>query len=164
MLPFRFRHRNAFVAWISGLGYTQSATLVFNAYTYQQHRPDLPARKFGTFVAWDYLKRFHGRLDRIALGRDWYKKPSSERVQSFTQVENIKNNLHLHMLWRSPHFEGKLVQALPFIWNKIMPSGNVVNRPIQPDDHVYWYNTKQLADDSFRLSSEFHSFTTTPTI
>jgi hypothetical protein len=68
------------------------------------------------------------------------------------------------MLWRSPHLEEKLVQALPFIWNKMVPSGNVVNRSIQPDDHVYWYNTKQLADDSFKFASEFHSFTTTPTI
>ena len=160
----RYRLRGEWVKWISGRGYTQTATLVFNHYTYQNDQPDLPARKFETHAAWDYLKRLHAKLDRIALGADWFKKPSSERVQSFTQAENIKSNLHLHMLWRSPHFEEKLVQALPFIWNKMMPSGNVVNRPIQPDDHVYWYNTKQLADDSFKFASEFHSFTTTPTI
>ncbi len=164
MEPFRFRHRNEFVAWIGTFGYTQSATLVFNAYTYQQHRPDLPARKFGTYAAWDYLKRFHGRLDRIALGTDWYKKPSSERVQSVTLVQNIKSNLHLHMLWRSPHFEQKLVEALPGIWEKLVHSGDAENRAIQPDDHIYWYDTIQLADDSFKFASEFHPFTTTPTV
>jgi len=66
------------------------------------------------------------------------------------------------MLWRAPRFEEKLVEALPGIWKKLVPSGNVKNKAIEPDDHVFWYNTKQLADDSYIFSPELNSFTTTP--
>ena len=152
MEPFRFRHRNEFVAWIGTFGYTQSATLVFNDYDITR------------FDARCSLKDLHARLDRLALGKLWQKKPMDERLDSISFIENPATNLHYHMLWRAPRLEEELVEALPGIWEKLVHSGDAKNRAIQPDDHIYWYDTIQLADDSFKFASEFHPFTTTSTV
>ncbi len=146
----RYRLRGAWVDWISSHGYTQTATLVFNDYDITR------------LDAWHSLQELHARWDRLALGINWWKKPVDERLDSISFIENPASNLHYHMLWRAPRLEEKLVEALPGIWKELAPSGNAKNRPIQPDDHVYWYNTKQLADDGFIFSSDFHSFTQTP--
>ena len=136
--------------WITERGYTQNAILVFNDYD------------ITTFGARRSLKALHGRLDRLALGKLWWKKPLSEKVDSVSFIENPNTNFHYHMLWRAPRFEDKLIEALPGIWEKLVPSGNVKNMAIEPDDRIYWYNTKQLADDSYIFSPELNSFTTTP--
>ena len=146
----RYRLRGAWVDWISSHGYTQTATLVFNDYDITR------------FDARCSLQELHARLDRLALGKLWQKKPVDERLDSISFVENPATNLHYHMLWRAPRLEEELVEALPGIWRKLVPSGNAKNRAIVPDDHIFWYDTKQLADDSFIFSSDFHSFTQTP--
>ena len=146
----RYRLRGAWVDWISSRGYTQTATLVFNDYDITRYG----ARRS--------LKALHARMDRLALGLLWQQKPVDERLDSISFNENPASNLHYHMLWRAPRLEGKLIEALPGIWKKLAPSGNVKNRAIEPDDHIFWYNTKQLADDCFIFSSDFHSFTQTP--
>jgi len=146
----RYRLRGAWVDWISSHGYTQTATLVFNDYDIT--RVD----------AWRSLTDLHARMDRLALGKLWWRKPITERLDSLSFIENPVSNLHYHMLWRAPHLEEKLVEALPGIWKNLVPSGNAKNRAIVPDDHIFWYDTKQLADGSFIFSSDFHSFTQTP--
>ncbi len=146
----RYRIRRELVRWISKRGYTQSATLAFNDY----HITQFGARRS--------LKALHARLDRLAFGKLWQKKPREERLDSISFIENPATNFHYHMLWRAPRLEEKLIEALPGIWEKLVPSGNVRYRVINPVDIIFRYDTKQLADDSFILSSEFHSFTTTP--
>ena len=146
----RYRLRGAWVDWISSRGYTQTATLVFNDYDITRYG----ARRS--------LKALHARMDRLALGLLWQQKPVDERLDSISFIENPATNFHYHMLWRAPRLEEKLIEALPGIWEKLVPSGNVRYRVINPVDIIVRYDTKQLADDSFILSSEFHSFTTTP--
>ena len=146
----RYRLRGAWVDWISSHGYTQTATLVFNDYEITRYG----ARRS--------LKALHSRLDRLALGKLWQKKSREERLDSISFIENPATNLHYHMLWRAPRLEEELVEALSGIWKKLVPSGNAKNRAIEPDDHIFWYDTKQLADDCFIFSSDFHSFTQTP--
>ena len=146
----RYRIRRELVRWISKRGYTQSATLAFNDY----HITQFGARRS--------LKALHARLDRLAFGKLWQKKPREERLDSISFVENPATNLHYHMLWRAPRLEEELVESLPGIWKKLVPSGNAKNRAIEPDDHIFWYDTKQLADDCFIFSSDLHSFTQTP--
>ena len=146
----RYRLRGAWVDWISSHGYTQTATLVFNDYDITK------------FDARRSLQALHARLDRLALGKLWWRKPITERLDSISFIENPVSNLHYHMLWRAPRLEEELVEALPGIWRKLVPSGNAKNRAIVPDDHIFWYDTKQLADDCFIFSSDLHSFTQTP--
>jgi hypothetical protein len=146
----RTRLRAELVKWIGERGYTQSATLVFNDYYITR------------FGAQRSLKALHAWLDRLALGRNWQKKPVDERLDSISFIENPTTNFHYHMLWRAPRLEEKLIEALPGIWETLVPSGNVKYRAIDPVDDIFRYDTKQLADDSFILSSEFHSFTQTP--
>ena len=142
----RYRLRGTTTCWIEELGFTQSAMLAFN-------------RDVTAHGARRYLKHFHARLDDLSLGNGWAERdPITERMFSISYIEHPTTNLHLHMLWRSQkRHEAMLIEAMPAIWKEVVPSGKAKNRAIEPDDHVYWYDTKELTDDSYILSTEFSS-------
>ena len=138
-------YRNGIIELIELLGFRYFTTLVFN-------------RDITEHGARHYLRQLHARLDRMALKTDWAKKDLiTERLLSISFIENPKTNLHFHMLWRSPQHEAKLVEAMPGIWEKLVPSGNVDTKPITYLGNLNKYVTKQLTPDSYILSTEFSS-------
>ena len=147
----RYRLRGTTTGWIEELGFTQSAMLAFNC-------------GITPHGARRYLKHFHALMDDLILGNGWAKRdPITERMFSISFIEHPTTNLHLHMLWRSQQrHEAMLIEAMPAIWKEVAKKGEAKNRAIEPDDHIFWYDTKQLADDCFIFSSDFHSFTQTP--
>ncbi len=142
----RYRLRGTTTSWIKELGFTQSAMLAFNC--------DITPHG-----ARRYLKHFHALMDDLSLGNGWAKRdPITERMFSISLIEHPTTNLHLHMLWRSQQrHEAMLAEAMPAIWKEVVKSGKAENRAIGPDDHIYWYDTKELTDDSYILSTEFSS-------
>ncbi len=143
----RYRLRVATSGWIEELGFTHSATLNFNKYGITR------------FGAIRHLKHFHALMDEFTLGNGWAKRdPITERMFSISHIEHPTMNFHLHMLWRSQkRHEAMLIEALPGLWKRTVKSGDAQNRAIEPDDNIFWYDTKELTDDSFILSTEFSS-------
>jgi len=138
-------YRNGIIELIELQGFRYFTTLAFNR--------DITANG-----ARHYLKLLHARLDRKALGRNWAKKdPHDERLLSISFIEHPLTNLHFHMLWRAPQHEAMLLGAMPGIWEKLVPSGDVKTLPISKIDKLSWYCTKQLTPDSYILSTEFSS-------
>ena len=138
-------YRDGFIELIELQDFKYFTTLVFN-------------RDITEHGARHYLRQLHARLDRMTLGPDWAKKdPINERLFSISFIENQLTNLHFHTLWRSPQHEAKLVEAMPGIWEKLMPSGNVKTLLLSKNINRSWYSTKQLTPDSYILSSEFSS-------
>jgi hypothetical protein len=143
----RYRLRVATSGWIEELGFTQSAMLAFNKYGITR------------FGAIHHLKHFHALMDDLILGNGWAKRdPITERMFSISFIEHPTTNLHLHMLWRSQkRHEAILIEAMPGLWKSTVKSGKAENRAIGPDDRIFWYDTKELTDDSYILSTEFSS-------
>ena len=145
-------YRTGIIELIELLGFRHFTTLVFN-------------RDITADGARHFLRQFHARLDRMALGANWAKKdPINGRLLSISFIENPLTNLHFHMLWRSPQHEAKLVEAMPGIWEKLVPSGDVDTQLISYLGKLNKYVTKQLTPDSYILSSEFSSQTSHHTL
>jgi len=70
------------------------------------------------------LNLFDMKIARCLLGRNWSKKPHSERPQ-WIAVPERATFLHYNSLWDVPieHQERFFVEA-PGIWREVMPSGD----------------------------------------
>lgn len=149
----RKRQQKAWVDWIGQQELAFFVTLIFNR--------DLTAE-----TCRRKLKTLCARIDRLLLGRNWYKTKSHKRTRGFAVLEHIHSNIHWHLLIILPatasHLSAPaLEQIIMGFWLELVPSGSCSVKAIYSAEGAAAYAGKELSDpESYRhfvILSEFHA-------
>lgn len=135
--------------WLQDHGFTHFVTLAFN----RMETID-SARK--------NLNKFHAKLDRKILGKNYYKKPKDQRTFFVAFIEHMNSNFHYHLLLKTPNqYISRLEFHLDSSWQKVVNSGSSNVQAIYDHRGCTSYCLKEQSNlkhfNNFILSHEFLS-------
>ena len=135
----------------------------------QKMNPNLMLTLTTNNKSWDEAKmkaligKFFRGLERKLLGKTWFKKPISERIDGVAFVEKPNLNVHAHCVVRlSPDRLLEALRKIKRIWRKLCPSGEVSFDPISYSNEAINYCMKESErfdykfDDQIILLRDFH--------
>lgn len=95
-------------------------------------------------------REFLARMDEHMLGRNWSKKPMTQRMDGLLYVEHEHSNIHVHGLMTKPYCNLLGVQfKAEEIWAEICPSGSVVIKDVGDIKERSEYATKEAGKYGF---------------
>ena len=102
-------------------------------------------RRCSANAANKYIRRWHARVDRYLLGRNWSKKASDERTEYIGFIENIESNTHVHTMLRYAQSNRSVpIDVQIAFWKKIVPGGQLDIQLARSRRKVASYITKAL--------------------
>ncbi len=95
-------------------------------------------------------REFLARMDKAMRGRNWAKKPMSQRMDGLLYVEHEHSNIHVHGLMTKPYcnFAGLQLKAEE-IWSELCEGGSVVIKPVGDVRKRSEYVTKEAFNHGF---------------
>jgi hypothetical protein len=116
----RVRFRNAQIEFIARQGFTHMISLGWNR--------DVSRDRMRTD-----LRKLHGMVDDMRLGRWFFKLEPSVRTRAVFFLEKLDTNPHAHSFWRIPmrdmlRFNRLFPAERGGAWSKVVPSGTYALR------------------------------------